>query len=129
MMFWMNFSKPQQYVGLAEYVKSSADFSMRFVHEQENKPETGSFIHLAKNFQKQVQMMATTQENKNKTNTAPMIAKKRKTTKINISRYTLTNGRMINKRTGRLKKELNRTGINNEGSLEWLRGQINWDRE
>ena len=53
-------------VGLAEYVKSSADFSMRFAHEQENKPEKGSLIHFAKNFQKQVQMMATTQENKNK---------------------------------------------------------------
>ena len=53
-------------VGLAEYVKSSADFSMRFVHEQENKPEKGSIIHFAKHFQKQVQMMATTQEIKNK---------------------------------------------------------------
>ena len=30
-------------VGLAEFVKSSTDYRMRFVHEQENnKPEKGS---------------------------------------------------------------------------------------
>ena len=85
-------------VGLAEYVKNSTDDRMRFVHEQENnRPEKGSLIHLATNFQKQsVQGMNTTQENEIETNTVPLIAKKkkRKTTKRNISRYTLTNGRM-----------------------------------
>ena len=43
-------------VGLAEYAKSSTDYRLRFVHEQENnKPEKGSLIHSATNFQKQVQ--------------------------------------------------------------------------
>jgi len=37
---------------------------MRFVLEQENnRPEKGSFIHLATNFQRQVQIIDTTQEN------------------------------------------------------------------
>ena len=66
------------------------------MHDQENnKPEKGSLIHFATNFQKRVQIMDTIQENETETNTAPMIAKKeRKTTKRNISRYILTNGRM-----------------------------------
>ena len=51
-------------VGLTVHVKSSTDSQMTFVHEQENnRPEKGSLIHLAKNFQKQVQVMDTTQEN------------------------------------------------------------------
>ena len=34
------------------------------------------------------------------------------------------------KRAGKYKKELDRLGINKEGSLEWLRrGLLNWDRE
>ena len=45
---------------------------MRFVHEQgNNKPEKGSLIHSTTNFQKQVQMMDTTQQNETETNTAP----------------------------------------------------------
>ena len=66
-------------VWLAENVKSSTDYRMRYLHEQENnKPEKGSLINLATNFQKQVQMMDTAQENERETNTAPMIAKKKK---------------------------------------------------
>ena len=35
-----------------------------------------------------------------------------------------------NKRAGSYKKELNRLGIDKEGSMEWLRrGQLNWDGE
>ena len=50
--------------------------------------------------------MDTTQENETETNTAPMIGKKkRKTTKRNISRHTLTNGRMT-KEQDYLKKSL-----------------------
>ena len=70
---------------------------MRFVQEQENnRPEKGSFIHLATNFQRQVQIMDTTQANETEANTAPTIAKKKqgKLQKKNISRYTPTNGRM-----------------------------------
>ena len=47
-------------VGLAEYVKSSTVYQMRFVQKQENnRPEKGSLIHLATNFQKQVQIRRT----------------------------------------------------------------------
>ena len=39
----------------AELVKSSTDYCMRFVHDQENnKPEKGSLFHFATNFKKQV---------------------------------------------------------------------------
>ena len=45
-------------------MKSSTDYRMTFVYEQENnRPEKGSLIDLAKKFQKQVQVMDTTQEN------------------------------------------------------------------
>ena len=81
-------------VGLAEYVKSSTDYWMRFVHEQENnKIEKGSLIHLATNFQKQVHVMdihsldrlqkICFRKTKQKTNTAPMIPKK---TRTNVSK-------------------------------------------
>ena len=41
--------------GLAEYVKSSTDYRIQFVHKHEhNKAEKVSLTHLAKNFQKQV---------------------------------------------------------------------------
>ena len=74
-------------IGLAECVKSSTDYCMRFVHDQENnKPEKGSLINLATNFQKQVQMMDTTLEKERETNTVPMIAKKRKKYKKNKHR-------------------------------------------
>jgi len=54
--------------GMAEHVKNSTDYWMRFVHEQENnRPEKGSLIHFATSFQKQVQMMDTTQEKERET--------------------------------------------------------------
>ena len=66
-------------IGLAEFVKSSTDYWMRFVHEQQNdNPEKESLIHLATNFPKMVQMMDTSQENETEIYAAPMIAKKRK---------------------------------------------------
>ncbi len=66
-------------VGLTENVKSSTDYRMRFVHEQENnKPEKGSLIHLATNFQKQVQIEDVTHQSETATDTAPLIAKKDK---------------------------------------------------
>ena len=58
----------------------------------------------------QVKLTYTTQENETETNTAPIIAKKkkkRKTTKRNISRYTVTNGRMTKEQEDS-KKELDR---------------------
>ena len=62
--------------------------------------------------------MATTQENKNKH--SPNDCKKKKNYK-NKYQQIHSNKWENDKRTGRLKKELNRTGIDNEGSLEWLR--------
>ena len=67
-------------VRLAEDVKSSTDYRMRFVHEQENKPEKESLIHLPTNFKTQVQMMDTTQDTE--INTAPMIASEKKKGKL-----------------------------------------------
>ena len=55
-----------------------SDSQMTFVHEQENnRPEKGSLMDFAKNFQKQVQVKDTAQENEIETNTAPIIANKK----------------------------------------------------
>ena len=92
-------------------MKTSTDYWMRFVHEQENnKPEKGYLIYLARNFQNQVRMMDITQENETETDTTPMIAKKKKENyKIYISRYTPTNGRMTKEQED-LKKSLTGQG-------------------
>ena len=50
-------------VGLAEYVKSSTDNQIKFVHKHEHKPEKVSLTHLVENFQKQVWMEDVTHEN------------------------------------------------------------------
>ena len=60
-------------VGLAEYVKSSTDYRIKFVSKHEgSKPEKGSLTQGAKKFQRQLQMEDATHEIK----TATIIAKK-----------------------------------------------------
>ena len=67
------------HVGLVEYVKCSTDYQIQFVNKHEhNKPEKVSQIHLVRNFQKQVQIEDSTQENETATNTVPLIARKTK---------------------------------------------------
>ena len=66
-------------VGLAEYMKSSTDYQIQFVHKHEHsKPEKTSLTHLAKNFKKQVRIEDVTHQTETATNTAPPIAKKTK---------------------------------------------------
>ena len=76
---------------------------MTFVHEQENnKPEKESLIHWATNFQKQVQMMDSTQENESETNTAPK--KKKKENNKNKYHQIYPDKWENDKRAGRLKQ-------------------------
>ena len=58
-------------VGLVEYVKSSTDDGIKFVHKHEDQPEKVSLTHLAKYFQEQVRIEDTTHETKTTTNTGP----------------------------------------------------------
>jgi len=102
-------------------VKSITDYWMTFVYEQaNNRSEKGSLIHLTTNFQKQVQVTDTTQENETETNTAPMTAKKKEKENDKNKYQQIYPDKWENdKRGGRFKKDLDRTGIDNEGSLEW----------
>ena len=66
-------------VGLAKYVKCSTDYWIQYVNKHEhNQPDKLSQTHLARNFQKQVRIEDTAQENETATNTAPTIAKNTK---------------------------------------------------
>ena len=109
-------------VRLAEKVKSSTDYQMRFIHEKENnKPEKGSLIHYEK-------LWTRHKKNKTETNTAPMIAKKKKESYKNKYKQIYSDKWENDKRAQRFKKELDKIRIDKEGSLEWLRrGQISWD--
>ena len=51
--------------------------------------------------------------------------------KLNINKYTPTTGKMIKEQRYIIIiiKRLDRLVIDKEGSLEWLRGQLNWDGE